>query len=164
MARVVMICGKLCSGKTTYARKMAESRRAVVLSIDEIMLAMFGQHCGDMHEAYAARTEKYLLSKSLEFIGAGVDVIFDWGFWRREQRTSIRRFFEERGIACELHMLQVTDDEWQRRIVKRNADVLSGAAEAYYVDDNLARKFEGLFEMPDGAEIDAFVHHDYPEN
>ena len=34
-----MICGKLCSGKSTYAKKLQQEGKAVVLSIDEIMLA-----------------------------------------------------------------------------------------------------------------------------
>ena len=39
MPKVIMICGKLCSGKSTYAKKLQQEGKAVVLSIDEIMLA-----------------------------------------------------------------------------------------------------------------------------
>ena len=41
MAKVFLICGKICSGKSTYARKLMENRQAVLLSADEIMLALF---------------------------------------------------------------------------------------------------------------------------
>jgi len=160
MAKVILVCGRLCTGKTTYARKLIRNGGAVLLSIDEIMLAMFGQHCGDMHEEYASRTEKYLLDKAAEIISAGVDVIFDWGFWRAEQRGRIREYFAVRGIDCEMHFVDAEDAVWHERIARRNADVEAGKVRAYYVDENLARKFEGLFERPDDSEIDVY----YSEN
>lgn len=166
MAKVIMICGRLCSGKTTYARTLMEAGNAALLSIDEIMLAMFGQHCGDMHEEYAARAEKFLLAKAPEFIEAGVDVILDWGFWREEQRRRVRALFEARGIECRMHVIHIDDAEWKKRIEKRNADVISGKTAAYYVDENLARKFEGLYEEPEdgAADVNIYVHHGYAEN
>ena len=166
MAKVIMICGKLCSGKTTYARRLLQAGNAALLSIDEIMLAMFGQHCGDMHEEYAARAEKYLLGKALELTDAGVDVVFDWGFWREEQRRRVRGIFAARGIECQMHLIHIDDAEWKKRIEKRNAEVLSGKTEAYYVDENLARKFERLFEQPDdgAADVIVYAHHECTEN
>lgn len=47
MSSVILICGKLCCGKTTYAERMRGRRKAVLLSVDEITLSLFGQHCGD---------------------------------------------------------------------------------------------------------------------
>ena len=160
MAKVIMICGKLCCGKTAYAREIMGKGNAVLLSIDEIMLMMFGQHCGDMHDEYAARTERYLLDKAVEITKAGIDVVLDWGFWKKEQRMRAKEFFNSHGIRCELHYIEVIQDTWQRRIAKRNAGVIAGTENAYYVDGNLARKFEGLFEYPDDGEIDLY----YSEN
>ena len=48
MAEVIMTCGRLCSGKSTYAVRMRNEKRAVVLSIDEITLALFRNEAGDM--------------------------------------------------------------------------------------------------------------------
>ena len=39
MAKVILICGKICSGKSTYAEQLRIKERAAVLSVDEIMLA-----------------------------------------------------------------------------------------------------------------------------
>ena len=160
MAKVILVCGRLCSGKTTYARRLMEKGGMVLLSIDEIMLSMFGQHCGDMHEEYAARTERYLLGKDAEIVSSGIDVVLDWGFWRAEQRFRIRKYFSQMGIACEMHMLRVDDETWNARIAGRNAEVAAGREDAYFVDENLARKFAEMFEMPDAREVDVY----YPEN
>ena len=166
MAEVIMICGRLCCGKTTYARRLVEKGNAALLSIDEIMLSMFGQHCGDKHEEYAARAEEYLLKKAAELINAGVDVIFDWGFWSREQRRRIRAYFAAQGIGTRLHVIHIPEAEWMRRIEKRNSEVLSGTAVAYYVDENLMRKFDGLFEEPaeEEADVNIYIRPDCTEN
>lgn len=34
MAKVIAICGKICSGKTWYARQLREQEQAVILSCD----------------------------------------------------------------------------------------------------------------------------------
>lgn len=153
-----MICGRLCSGKTTYARRLIDEGNAVLLSIDEVMLAMFGQHCGDMHDEYAARAERYLLKKSLEVIAAGADVILDWGFWQSGQRRRVKEFYSARNVESRLHMLDVDDETWRRRIEMRNAAVASGETGAYYVDENLAEKFFRMFVMPAREEIDVWVN------
>ena len=36
MAKVILICGKICSGKSYYARKLKEKEHAVILSRDEM--------------------------------------------------------------------------------------------------------------------------------
>ena len=75
MTKVFLICGKICCGKTTYAQKLCNENNAVLLSVDEITLALFGQHCGDKHDEYVERTEKYLLNKSLELIKKDINVV-----------------------------------------------------------------------------------------
>ena len=47
MAKLVLICGKLCCGKTTYAKRLAKEIQAVRLSCDDIMLSLFGKDLGD---------------------------------------------------------------------------------------------------------------------
>ena len=103
MAKVYLICGKICCGKTTYAQKLCKEKNAVLLSVDEIMLALFGQHCGDKHDEYVERTEKYLLNKSMEVINKDINVVFDWGFWTKAERESAKEFYKSRNIECELH-------------------------------------------------------------
>lgn len=154
MAKVIMICGKICSGKSTYAGRLRRENDAVLLSIDEIMLAMFGQYVGEMHDEYVARTEKYLFGKSLEIIDSGINVVLDWGVWTEAERAEAREFYESRGIGYELHYIDVSDAVWRERIAKRNNAISEGRIDAYYVDENLAAKFGAIFEPPADEEID----------
>ena len=157
MAKVILLCGRLCCGKSTYAAKLCREGRAVTLSVDEVMLALFGPYAGERHDLYAARTEGFLLEKSLELVRAGVDVVLDWGPWQKEKRTAIRDFYVSRGIPFELHALEVDDATWRARIETRNRDVAHGACDAYPVDENLLAKFASRYEPPDPSEVDVWV-------
>ena len=111
MAKVIMTCGKICCGKTTYARRLEEELGAVILSIDEVMLALFPDGAGEMHDAYALRTEQYLLSLSLKILESGTDVILDWGLWTRAQRDRLREFYRANHFQSEIHYLRIDRPE-----------------------------------------------------
>ena len=155
MPKVYLICGKICSGKSTYAEQLRVQNHAVLLSTDEITLALFGQHCGDKHDDYVERTQNYLFNKSLELIEVGINVILDWGFWMKEERDYAREFYNSRNIECEFHYINISDETWNARLKKRNNAILAGTTSAYYIDDNLAEKFAAIFEVPSEDEIDA---------
>ncbi len=163
MPKVYLICGKICSGKSTYAEQLRIQNNAVVLSTDEITLALFGQHCGDKHDDYVERTQNYLFNKSLELIEVGINVILDWGFWMKEERDYAREFYNSRNIACEFHYIDISDETWKARLKKRNSEILAEETIAYYIDDNLAEKFGVMFEEPNEDEIDVVYQGDTNE-
>lgn len=157
MAKVIMTCGRICSGKSTYAHKLKDVLGGVILSIDELMLDILGGETGDKHDEYVMRTQKYLYKKSAEIVSAGTDVILDWGFWKKSERGFAREFYRKHDIICEFHYITVDDDEWKSRIEKRNAEVQNGRSDAYFIDDGLAAKFEELFEVPAPTEMDILI-------
>ena len=67
--KVIMTCGKLCSGKTTYAKAFCEQHNAVLLSADELMLSLFGHDAGEKHDEYVEKIKAYLLRKSVSIRG-----------------------------------------------------------------------------------------------
>lgn len=158
MAKVYMMCGKICSGKSTHAAELRKLHKAVVLSVDEITLALFGQDAGDKLDDYVARAEKYLYEKSIEIIESGINVILDWGFWTKRERNEAREFYASKNVECEFHYIDIPDEEWYRRLDKRNKAVMENKTSAYYVDEGLAEKFKQLFEIPDRSEIDVWIN------
>ncbi len=158
MPKVIMTCGKICSGKSTYAQKLRKELNAVILSVDEITLALLGQNAGDKLDEYVEKLEAYLFDKSVEIIDTGINVILEWGFWTKHERGYAREFYSSRGIASEFHYLAVSDKEWARRIEKRNTDIAAGRINAYYIDDGLKEKFVRIFETPGENELDVTVN------
>ena len=155
MAQVILLCGRIASGKSTYARLLREEMPAsMILSCDELMLTLFPDGAGEHHDMLAERAKQYQLALSLELIRCGVNVILDWGFWTRQWREEARAFYAEHGIPCTLHYVDPAPDVWQRHIDARNRAVLEGNATAYYVDEGLLAKLSSRFEEPGEEEID----------
>ncbi len=157
MAKVFLICGKICSGKTTYAEKLAGKESAVILSSDELMLSLFDPLLGEKHDEISRRANAYLMELAVKIAQAGTSVILDWGFWTRGGRLEAAAFFRDKGVECEWHYVRVSDEQWERNIEKRNAEVLDGMVQAYFVDEGLKNKLLSRFEEPDHTEIDVIV-------
>lgn len=161
MPKAILICGKLASGKSVYCENLRRKERAVVLSVDEITLALFDSQLGDKHEEICARTQQYLFQKSLEVMEAGVNIILDWGFWQKRSRDEARAFYETCCIPCEMHYIDVPKEIWKKNIEKRNRAVADGTTAAYPIDAELIGKLERLFEAPTRDEIDVWVVNDW---
>lgn len=158
MSKVYLICGKICSGKTTYSKKICTENNAVLLSVDEIMLSLFDQCCGEkLHQEYEKRIKEYLFTKSLELIQKGFDVVLDWGFWTKEERRATKEFYKSRNIDCELHYVETNDEKWKYQLDKRNNEILENKTKAYYLEYKRALEFASKFENPDMDEVDIFV-------
>lgn len=161
MAKVMLICGKIASGKSVYAKKLCAQENAVMLSVDELVLSILGSDLGERHDEITQRVQAYLFAKSLEMINAGSNILLDWGFWTKQRRCAARRFYESRGIACEFHYIDTPDEVWRINIEIRNRSVLAGETNAYFVDDGLIRKLEAAFEVPSREEIDVWFINDW---
>lgn len=65
MGKIIAICGKICSGKTWYARQLMKAEAAVLLSCDEVTRALFDNDLGDRHHEMTARIRCYLRDDGL---------------------------------------------------------------------------------------------------
>ena len=159
MAKVIITCGKVCSGKTTYAKSLCKERQAILLSVDEAMLTIFGNDAGQMHDEYTERIKAYLKKSAADAVKRGIDVVMDWGLWTKQERSEIRAYFQEKGIEIEIHYLKIDCTEWKCRIGKRNEELIkNGGNEAYFVDEGLLNKCISRFEEPENEEIDVWIN------
>jgi len=155
---VILVCGRLGCGKTTYSEQMAEKSGGLLLSVDDLMLRLFGQEAGDEHDGYVKSIKEYLLEQAVRLSWRGIPVYLDWGFWSRKEREETRAYFAGNDVPCRLHYLNIRGDEYARRVAERNRQVLSGETTGvYYVDEALAQKAEALFEEPAADEIDVLM-------
>ncbi|MBX4262623.1 ATP-binding protein [Clostridium estertheticum] len=161
MPKVMLICGKLCSGKTTYAKKLVKENNAILLSCDEIMLTLFGQYCGDSYDEMQEKTMKYLFKKSLDVVAINIDVILDFGFWSKAKREEATEFYRQNGITPEWHYIDVPHEIWLKNVDKRNNAVENAETNDCYVDGNLANKCISMFEEPTSDEIGVWFKNDW---
>ena len=155
-AKVILICGKICSGKSYYVNQIKQETGAVVLSCDELTSDLFDNNLGDKHDAMMVRVHRYLHKKAAEIALSGTPVILEWGFWARADRTAATEYYKEKGIPVEWHYIDIPDADWQRNIASRNAAVAAGKTTDYALDEGLLNKLLSLFEVPARDEIDVW--------
>ena len=148
MAGVIALCGMICAGKSTLARKLGEELPAVILNSDELTLAIPFEH----NVVYPI-VRDYLMCKAVEIVRAGANVVMDFGFWSRADRDHAKAFFAGAGVSLEWRYVSVTDGEWNRNIASRNEKVRKGEENSYFVDEGLAQKCLSLFEEPLPGEL-----------
>lgn len=159
MADVILICGRICSGKSHYAKRLAEERNAVILSCDEISADIFHHSEGENFDAIAADIKRYLHKIAARIAKAGSTVILDWGFWAEAERREVSEYYAGLEIPFEWHYIHIPDKEWRRNIDLRNSAVLAGETTDFFVDDGLLAKLSAGFETPVREEID--VWHEF---
>ena len=158
--KIILICGKVCSGKSTLAALLKASENAVVLSCDEVVFSLFGEDFGERHDEVTGRIKKYLCKKAAEIAHMGGNVILDWGFRSRSERQHMRRFFEIGEIRTVLYYVDVSDEQWRKNIKYRNDSVTNGNIAEHYIDDVMAERSAEQFEIPDESER-AIFHKNY---
>ncbi|MBE5793732.1 MAG: ATP-binding protein [Clostridiales bacterium] len=154
MATLHLICGTISSGKTTYARRMMDENPALLLSVDEVTLALSSVIPPENHDLTTPLVKQWLMTKAKEAMAAGLDVIFDWGFWKKDERAAFEQALTAEGIPHVWHYIDISTKRWEAQIAKRNEAVQRGETSAYYVDEGLKEKCVSLFEPPCRDEID----------
>lgn len=152
LGKVILICGKIGSGKTTYANKLAKQINAVNISQDELMLNLFGAGLyysePKKYEEYCSKVEDYVKRK------AGAIVICENGFWSRSERDELRKRYSDMEVKCELHYIDTSEKQRLQNIKCRNEEIQQGKSHFYLTNDNDIYHF---FETPDDCEVEVRV-------
>ena len=165
-AKITAVCGRICTGKTSFSNELVKEGGTVLLSCDEISTMIFRQQLGDKHDETMLRVKEYQLKKSVEIAANGCSVVLDWGFWSKAERRMVDEYFRSRGFEIEWHYLKVSDDIWFEYIAERNQKVKAGLSQDYYIDEGLLKKAQSLFEEPEPDELrypGFIIHETYRE-
>ena len=151
-----LICGSVGSGKTTYARALAERVRGVCLSADEWMVNLFlSDRPEPMSIAWAVertvRCEQQMWAIGDQLLSHRIDVVFDVGLSKREHRERFRARAAQAGADSKLHYLDVDSDTRRERVRERNKQAAQQAA--LIVTDAMFDWMDRSFEEPDEDEL-----------
>ncbi len=154
---VYLICGKICSGKSFYARKLKEEKNGVILSTDEATFDLINNEQGEFYNVFFLCFNNYLMKKAAERSIAGADVMLDWGFWARADRKNISEYLGKQNVKYQWHYIDVSKERWEQNIEERNKRIREGnGGSDFYLDDGLREKLESMWEEPAEEEIDVW--------
>ena len=151
-----LICGAIGAGKTTYAVALASRTGAVRFSLDEWMKTLFfpdrpAPQGLDWFLERAARCEAQMWDIAEPIIARGVDVVFDVGLARLEDRDRCRgRGMQTKG-SVKLHYLDVDGDIRRAGVRRRNLE--RAGTYAFQVSDAMFDFMETWFEPPSDDEL-----------
>ena len=110
MGKVILVCGKICSGKSYYSKTIKEPLNGVIISPDEATYDLINNEQGEFYNVFSARLNKYLTKKVGEIAQAGANVIFERGLWSHTERKEVKDYYKNNGIECEIHYVCVDDE------------------------------------------------------
>jgi predicted kinase len=147
MATVHLVHGFLCCGKTTFAKALERRTGGVRISLDKWLVALTGDPVR-LEPELVERVHALTLQLWPEFVLRGIDVILDFGFWRRRHRDEVRRKAASVGAASHLYWVRCPDEVARERCRERNT-VRVGA---YHISDEGFAEMRSRFEPLDPDE------------
>lgn len=142
MSKIILLCGKIGSGKTTLAKQLEKEKSFVCFSADEKMLKNYGEiHDKNEFREKLAECISQIFKESLSLLQKGISVVLDSGFWTKKERDEARLIFKDFDV--ELVYLKSDDIENLKRISKRNTQ-----KNAYFFDEETYYFLMKNFEEP----------------
>jgi predicted kinase len=125
--RIHLIVGPVGAGKSTFGLSLVRERRAVRLTLDEWMTALFRPDRPDasVMEWYVERasrcTERIWIVAS-DVAAAGVDVVLEIGLLRKRDRIRVYERAEAASLELVVHALDAPRAVRRERVERRNRD------------------------------------------
>ncbi|HET8628499.1 MAG TPA: ATP-binding protein [Thermomicrobiales bacterium] len=151
MATLHLMVGLPCSGKTTYARRLAREVHALLLTLDVWHLKLFGDDVGDArHDERHECIEAIMWDVAGHVLALGGDVILDYGCWARVERDEYRKRAKALGAQFKLHYMDVPYAELYRRLARRNRAPTAGV---FVIPRTAMDRYITMFQPPTADEL-----------
>lgn len=144
------------SGKTALARRIEHEQRALRLTKDEWVKALYG---AENPPAASDVIEGRLVEIGLRSLELGTSVIIDFGLWGRDERSALRQAATDRGATVEMHYLEVEPAEQRSRLDRRQADA---AHTTWPMSGSDLTGWADTFQVPTPDELDGTAPIDAP--
>ena len=144
------------TGKTTYARKIEVEQRALRLTKDEWVKALYGlanpPSASDVIEGR-------LIDVGLRALELGINVVIDFGLWGRDERSALRHAAADLGAAVEMRYFALAPVEQRRRIERRQAEE---PHTTWRMSDQELAAWAAVINIPTPGELDGSESLDDP--
>jgi predicted kinase len=146
-AVVYLMVGLPGAGKTSLAKELEVGAPALRLTPDEWQIALFG-HRNPPEER--ALVEGKLVQLGMRAAELGVDVVFDFGLWSRDERSALRWIAGTVGARSRVVYLPVDHEEQRRRVAARFART---PGHTFPMSDVELERWRTRFHAPDDDEL-----------
>lgn len=151
---IFLIVGLPGAGKTTRAKELEASQSALRLTPDDWQISIF--HDDDSHRWRSReraeqrdRIEGRLVDVGMRAARLGINVVFDFGLWGKDERSALRWIANSLGVRAVIVYLPIDYEEQRRRITSRY-ERLPGQ---FQMSDTELLQWQGQFQAPDQEEL-----------
>ncbi len=150
MATLHLLCGKIASGKSTLATRLAEAPNTLRLSEDVWLARLYRDqiHSVTDYVRCAALLRDAIGPHVQALLTLGVNVVLDFPANTAANRQWVRSLFEHSGADHILHVLDAPDEVCKARLRARNAAGLHEFA----ASDEQFELISRYFSAPTGEE------------
>jgi len=136
------------TGKTTEARRIEVAEKALRLTKDEWVKALYGQ----ANPPTASDViEGRLIEIGLRALELGLNVVIDFGLWGRDERSALRQAAADRGAAVELRYFELAPAEQRQRLDRRQAEE---PHTTWHMPDEELAEWAAIISVPTPGELD----------
>ena len=120
-ATLHFISGRLASGKTTLALRLAEQEGAVLIC-EDVWLSKLSDGINSFEDylKWSRRCRSVIGPLVIQILRAGASVVLDFAGNTQAERKWVRSLFEEAEVNHVLHYLDVAEEECLARLKIRN--------------------------------------------
>ncbi|WP_202871446.1 ATP-binding protein [Kribbella pratensis] len=151
-----MTVGLPCTGKTTAARRIEAEHRALRLTKDEWVKALYGHENPDSAQRVI---EGRLIEIGLRSLELGNNVIIDYGLWSRDERSALRQAAADLGAKVEMLYFELPEAEQRKRLDQRQAEA---PHTTWPMSDEELAEWAASIEIPTPGELDGSEPIDPP--
>lgn len=157
MASIHLIEGPVGAGKSTFAGRLAMSRNAVHLNLDEWMVVLFQPDRPevDFMKWYLERKQRcinQIWKVTCDLLNAGTDAVLELGLVQLPDRLDFYSRVDATDYQLEVYVLDAPEAERLQRVRGRNQEKDSTFQMA--VSDEIFELASAAWTAPDESEID----------
>src|SRR6185437_14106004 len=136
------------TGKTTAARRIEIEQKALRLTKDEWVKALYG---GENPTSAQDVIEGRLIQIGLRALELGNNVVIDYGLWSRDERSALRQAASDVGATVVVCYFDLPPAEQRLRLARRLADA---PQETWPISEPELVEWASQFDIPTPGELD----------
>lgn len=154
---VFLLCGKIASGKSHYAKALLRDGHTILLSQDDFVAQLGLNYFDNLHSSLIPKLQYCLYELAASTSRCGANVVIDFGFWSKRERQYVSEVFRNMCIAPRWCYMDVSDAVWAQNIVDRNREVIAEGHPEFQIDAAKMQEINAEFEVPNRDEMDIWV-------